>query len=309
MISVIMSTYREKVGYVIQSIASIRNQTYTDLEIIIVLDDPNNQEISSAVEQLATEDSRIVVIQNPHNLGLPMALNEGLAIAKGDFIARMDADDISHPQRFEHQLSFMRKHHLDLVGTCKRCIDEDGALIPGSNSKFYSPEEVMRRLRVDDCIPHATWLAKKSVYDTVGGYRSMPRCEDYDFLLRAHKLAIPMGLCDEILFDHRINDSGISRSGALEQVLASWYLTGNYERIEQVTPEEVTKNVCSQLTESKIRHYKEAADLFECAAKMYREKKMIKCGMYLVRCACTSRYCAYKIFNSVKFRWTERFIK
>lgn len=297
-----MSTYRENSEYVYQSICSILAQTHTDFEIIIVIDDPDNQRILSVVRRLAAEDSRIIIVQNECNLGLPMSLNKGVALAKGDFIARMDADDISHPCRFERQLKYMQNNNLDLVGTCKRCIDESGSVIPGSNSRFYSPDEVMRRLPIDDCIPHATWLAKKSVYDRVGAYRNMPRSEDYDFLLRAHKLNVPMGLCDEILFDHRINDSGISRSGALEQVLASWYLTDNYWRIEQVTPEEVIGNIQPKLTQTAINRYKDAADLFEHAAKMYRERKLVHCCIYLVRSALTSRYCAAKAFNSVKFK-------
>ena len=309
MISVIMSTYRENSEYVYQSICSILAQTYADFEIIIVIDDPDNERILSVVRQLASEDSRITVVRNERNLGLPMSLNKALSLAKGDYIARMDADDISHPRRFELQMHYMMQNNLDLVGTCKRCIDEAGTLIPESNSRHYSPDAVMRRLRVDDCIPHATWFAKKSVYDRVGAYRNMPRCEDYDFLLRAHALGIPMGLCSEILFDHRINDTGISRSGALEQVLASWYLTKHYKRIDQITVDEVINDIRSRLTPIAINRYKEAADLFEDAAKLYREGKLLKCGLNLIQCVFTSKYCARKVFNSVRLKVIEFFVK
>jgi len=308
MISVIMSTYRENVEYVHLSIRSILTQTYADFELIIVLDNPENQEILSVVQLYASEDPRIILVQNERNLGLARTLNKALALTKGEYVARMDADDISHPQRFELQLRFLEENNLDLVGTLKSCIDESGQFIAESNSTYYSPREVMRRLPVDDCIPHATWLTKKLVYDKVGGYRNMPRCEDYDFLLRAHKLGFQMGLCKEILFYHRINSMGITRSGLLEQALASWYLTGNYDRLEHVSVEEVEQNICQKITPSAIRRYNKAVTYFDEAVQL-RRNHPLKCCISLIKCSLVSRYGAYRIFNSVKMKIVGLFLK
>lgn len=287
MISVIMSTYREKPEYIHLAIRSILEQTHRDLELILVPDDPENMPVMDLLREYEARDKRVKVLENARNLGLPGALNKALTAVQGDYIARMDADDISHPERFEVQLQYLREHNLDLVGARKRCIDEAGALIPDSQATYYPPGVVMKRLRLDDCLPHSTWLAKKTVFDRVGGYRDMPRSEDFDFLLRALARGFRMGMCEQVVFDHRINDAGISRSGMLEQMLASWYLTDHFGQIEQITPGEVRAHVREKLTkEDKIR-FQRATEYFDRAVRL-RRRSLLGCGACLVKCMATS---------------------
>ena len=102
MISVLMSVYNAE-EFLHEAIDSVLAQTYTNFEFIIIEDastDKSQRIISSY------EDPRITLIQNLSNLGLPRSLNKGINLAKGKYIARMDADDISLPERFEKQLSF-----------------------------------------------------------------------------------------------------------------------------------------------------------------------------------------------------------
>lgn len=111
-ISVVMPVYNGE-KYLRESIDSILNQTYSDFEFIII-----NDASKDSTEEIikSYDDVRIVYAKNEQNLGVAGTLNRGLAIAKGEYIARMDADDISMPQRFEKQVKLLDKHKD--IGVC-----------------------------------------------------------------------------------------------------------------------------------------------------------------------------------------------
>lgn len=301
MVSVIMSTYREKPEYIHQAIRSILEQTHRDLELILVPDDPENAPVVALLREYAALDPRVTVLENEKNLGLPGALNKALKAVKGDYIARMDADDISHPERFEVQLRYLREHDLDLVGARKRCIDEAGAVLPNSQSTYYTPQVVMKRLRLDDCLPHSTWLAKKAVFDRLEGYRDMPRSEDFDFLLRALAQGFRMGMCEQVVFDHRINDAGISRSGMLEQMVASRYLTDHFSRIGQITPGEVRAHIREKLTEDDKTRFQKATEYYDRAVRL-RRSNLLGCGACLVKCMAASGHYRRKVVTILRLK-------
>jgi len=118
MISVIMSVYKPNQKHLDEAINSILNQTYKDFEFIIIND---------GGEFTLPDDQRIRVINNEKNIGLTKSLNFALDIAQGEYIARMDADDISYPKRLEEQVKFLDEHpDYILVGTWAEIIDEQG---------------------------------------------------------------------------------------------------------------------------------------------------------------------------------------
>ena len=126
-ISVIMSIYKEPTEWIRQSIDSILGQSFRDFEFIIVNDNPFREENSLLLEDYMRKDSRIIVITNETNLGLTKSLNRALEKARGEFIARMDADDISSLKRFEKQITFLKNHpSIIAVGCWITPIDEDG---------------------------------------------------------------------------------------------------------------------------------------------------------------------------------------
>ena len=105
MISVIMSTYKEDEELLRESIESILNQTYKDIEFIIILDYPDNEIHQKVICEYASKDKRVHFYINQKNLGLTKSLNRGISLCTGDYIARMDADDISLSDRLEKQLN------------------------------------------------------------------------------------------------------------------------------------------------------------------------------------------------------------
>lgn len=124
-VSVIMSVYHEQEAWLKGAIDSILNQTFSDFEFIIVNDAPGRDINHKILDEYAKRDNRIVLIVNRENIGLTRSLNEALKIARGKYIARMDADDISLPFRIEKQCRIMEENERVIVcGTDVRYFGE-----------------------------------------------------------------------------------------------------------------------------------------------------------------------------------------
>lgn len=160
-ISVLMSVYKEKPEWLEESINSILNQTFKDFEFIIVNDNPEGVEQKEVLDKYQRLDDRIIVIQNPQNLGLAKSLNRGLEIAKGKYVARMDADDISLPDRFSIQYHFMEDNlDVELCGG-KRKILEDGYIRKISDDILCSEQEIRSAMLFTSPMIHPTVFFRK----------------------------------------------------------------------------------------------------------------------------------------------------
>jgi glycosyltransferase involved in cell wall biosynthesis len=128
LVSVLMSVYNSE-DHLDSSIQSILNQTYKDFEFIII-DDGSKDKSVSIIEKYAAADPRIILIKNERNLGLASSLNKGIQLAKGKYIARQDADDLSVPERLETQLNYAITHEdVDIVASNSYIIDIHGNLV------------------------------------------------------------------------------------------------------------------------------------------------------------------------------------
>ena len=127
-ISILMPTYNVET-FVEEAVRSILSQTYQNFELIVV-DDCSTDNTFTILQDLAEEDDRIILEHNEKNSKICVTLNKAWSLAKGDFIARMDGDDISMPERFSVLLSFLNDHpDIDLVGSQVISIREDGEVI------------------------------------------------------------------------------------------------------------------------------------------------------------------------------------
>ena len=127
LVSILMSTYNETPKELDESINSILHQTYSNFEFLIINDNPNNCELEETLKTYV--DSRIRIIRNEKNLGLVKSLNAGLKLCEGQYVARMDADDISRQSRIQDELLYLKKNHLDMIGSYIETIDEHGETI------------------------------------------------------------------------------------------------------------------------------------------------------------------------------------
>lgn len=222
-ISVIMSVYNESVEELTKSIGSIINQTYSNIEFIIINDNPNNNNIKVAVKE--ANDSRILYYENETNLGLIKSLNRAITFATGDYIARMDADDISKPNRLKDELMYMIDNKIDLLGSFIEVIDEND-IVQKKIMKFPKKKhQIEFFMRWGNCLAHPTWLVKKEVYKNLKGYRNVPNCEDYDFLLRAISYGYTIGNIPKVELSYRVRKNGISKSHEAEQYILRNHLS------------------------------------------------------------------------------------
>lgn len=299
MISVIMSTYKEDERLLRESIESILNQTYRDFEYIIILDYPDNDVHKSVIEEYALKDDRIHFYINEKNMGLTDSLNRGLSLCHGEYIARMDADDISLPDRLERQMKYLEKNHYDLIGGITEMINENGSLLYNIKSVPTDPKQINKALRYSQCIAHPTWLGKKEVFEKNAGYRHMPLCEDYDFTLRAVLNGFVISNLNEPVLKYRMTSNSISRSNLFEQYLYMSYITNEYKNNRIASVDKAYAYVQQHLNEKDSNKYLKANVIFNRMLQEMSDKQIlsfIKDGFCLLF---SSKYYLNKIFRFI----------
>ena len=169
-VSVIMPVYNGE-KYVAESIESILAQTYTDFEFIIV-DDGSNDRSPQIALSYAEQYERIRLIELERNLGGAEARNQGMAVAGGEFIAVMDCDDLSLPQRFQRQVDFLRRNpDIGVLGTGAQAVNEQ--LRPLFD--FDLPQQhalIVINLFVGSFFIHPSTMMRREALSAVGGYES-----------------------------------------------------------------------------------------------------------------------------------------
>lgn len=275
MISVIMSTYKEDERLLRESIESILNQTYRDFEYIIILDYPDNDVHKSVIEEYALKDDRIHFYINEKNMGLTDSLNRGLSLCHGEYIARMDADDISLPDRLERQMKYLEKNHYDLIGGITEMINENGSLLYSIKSVPTDPKKINKALRYSQCIAHPTWLGRKEVFEKNAGYRHMPLCEDYDFTLRAVLNGFVISNLNEPVLKYRMTSNSISRSNLFEQYLYMSYITNEYKNNRIASVDKAYAYVQQHLNETDSDKYLKANVIFNRMLQEMSDKQFL----------------------------------
>lgn len=215
--SVLMPVYgKDNVAFFKKALTSVTiEQTLKPSQVVIVQDGPVSSEVDDIISQFAKQIQNIefTVIKNEENLGLAVALNSGLKACKYNWIARMDSDDISAPNRFELQFDYLYKNpDVDVLGGC---IKEFVNVQDDTNSHRLVPcnnKDIYRMAKVRNPINHPTVIYKKSDVLLVGGYsENCGKIEDYklwiDLMLHNKKFAN----LNDILLYFRIGNGFIER--------------------------------------------------------------------------------------------------
>ncbi len=216
-ISVLMSVYNAE-KYIGQAVESILNQTYSNLEFVIVEDGSTDQSFN-ILQRYADRDSRILLIQNRENIGVVHALNLGLARVRGNYIARQDADDYSFPERLKQQLAYLESNpDCGAVGTCGLYIDPDGNS-GGVINNPSSNEEIQRVLLDHMCFIGPTIMIRRDTLDAAGYYFSegLDASEDYDLCLRLAEVA-NVGNLEGIYYGYRQHPGSASSQRRYKQM-------------------------------------------------------------------------------------------
>lgn len=167
-----------------QSIDSIIKQTFTDWEFIICDDGSTDSTYDIIKEYESRFSGKIKAIHNEKNSKLPYSLNHCLKYASGEFIARMDADDKSYPERLEKQYEYLQANpDIDVVGTGMTCFNDENII----GERLPVTEPCAKSIGMGVPFFHATIMMKKTVYDKLEGYslkQYVLRCEDVDLWIR-----------------------------------------------------------------------------------------------------------------------------
>jgi glycosyltransferase involved in cell wall biosynthesis len=180
-VTVLMAVYNGE-KHLREAIDSVLGQTFDDFEFLIV-DDASTDGTAEILRSLA--DSRMRVIHNKENMGLPKSLNRGLKLARGEYVARMDADDRAFPDRIERQVQYLDEHHkAGLVVSGVNVINESGELTYTYLCNLSS-EGLYYELLFCNCIFHSSAMFRKSTVLQLGGYdESFTRASDYELWSR-----------------------------------------------------------------------------------------------------------------------------
>ena len=283
MISVLMAVYREPEAIFRAAIDSILTQSFSDFELIIIVDDPDNDALINLIKEYSISDSRIRIFINDENLGLPKSLNRGLSSARGKYIARMDADDISTHDRLEAQLTYLIKGDYDFIGGLPQVISDNGEPLFGIARVPDNPKHVLRALRYGQCVAHPTWLAKKAVFDALGGYRSIPLCEDYDFTLRAALAGFSISNLNKVVLSYRMTEQSVSRSNLYRQYLYMKFISKEYAHGRVADINKAAEYVRKKWTDEKAISYSTANNLFNHTVRAASNKKPLNAIANCVR--------------------------
>ena len=213
LVSVLLPVYNTE-KYISESIQSIINQTFKKFELLII-DDGSTDNSLKIINTF--KDKRIRIIRNEKNLGLIKTLNKGIDLALGKYIARMDADDIAHPQRLEKQFHFLEKNpQYALVGTQANFIWEDKVF----SKMFNIPtnDKVLKLYSFFSCpFIHPSVMVKTNIFKEFYYQEDFTTAEDYELWTRILRKYQGTNLSD-VLLSYRLHHSNISNIQKCKQI-------------------------------------------------------------------------------------------
>jgi glycosyltransferase involved in cell wall biosynthesis len=191
-------------GTLMRALDSLGAQTFADFELVLV-DDGSEDGTLEMAREAASRDRRVYVIARPHE-GIVSALQCGCAEARGDLIARMDADDVARPERLARQVAFMQEHPE--VAICGTGVTMTGERVGYGRRRYETwinaltdHDAIVRELFVECPIPHPTFCMRRGAFEAAGGYQDRGWAEDYDLVMRMFLAGMCFGKVGERLLE------------------------------------------------------------------------------------------------------------
>lgn len=258
-VSVVMSVYNGE-RWLKESIDSVLCQTFADFEFIIV-DDGSTDQSPEIILEYASRDSRIIVITK-ENSGLAESLNAGIERARGCWIARMDADDICKPDRFQKQVSYLKRNtNVALVSGAVEYIDESGEVF-GRTYPITSKKQIKKKiLNFGNIIVHPAVMMRSDAINSCGGYcAGLTTVQDYHLWRKFLRKNYDLSILPDVLIYYRISGfaiSNIKRTEKLDYLINEVLKYDNpSQELVEYFQQEVENNKSNldsfQLRESKI---------------------------------------------------------
>lgn len=161
-VSIVMSFCKEPSQWIMSAVDSILSQTFRDFEFIIICDDPQRQDMTGRI--MSIKDERILLIANRENLGLTKSLNKGIASSSGEYIARMDADDVAMKDRLARQVDFLDRHReVSVCATDVHLINAEGKIVRRNRyRRKLSPDNLF----ITNPIAHSSVMFRRDLLET-----------------------------------------------------------------------------------------------------------------------------------------------
>lgn len=210
-VSVLMPFHRVD-AFLEEAIRSMLHQTFRDFELLLIAD-ARLGSVEREMEQLSGGDPRVRVLPGLSVGGLAANLNLGISEARGEYIARMDSDDISLPERLEAQLRFLQQHReIAVLGARLTLMDEYNRTIQQTYPFYETNAAVRAVLPMRNPMPHPALMFRKEVLLALGGYKYAHSAEDWELLIRlARNRQWHLHNLDQVLVQYRRHSAQITR--------------------------------------------------------------------------------------------------
>ena len=270
-LTVLMTTYNENNDVLRGAIDSILTQSYSNFKFLIVVDNPENMTAIELLNDYCEKDSRIRILINEQNLGLPKALNRGIEAIDTEFIARMDADDIALPNRFELQMSFLEKNpQVDIIGTNIVYMDQNGNYLSHKGKIPTGYNFIKKVMRCANIYNHPTYMGKTEIFRKYK-YRNLKYSQDYDFMCRLiENSCIVDNIPDYLLQYRQVNVTNIEKRVRRKVI---YYCIQNCYKNKTLTNTDIEK--LAEETVCKVDKEKlfEAMNLYDIALEELKSHK------------------------------------
>ncbi len=230
-VSVIIPAYNHA-PWIAQALSSVFDQTLTDWELIII-DDASSDDTWAIIEKTCaavavSQPGRISLIRHGENQGAPATLNEGLALARGEYIAILNSDDVWHAKRLQHLCAHSQHTGCDFVASAITLWDKHSQLKNHSEPHWLAWYEMLQAdwrqhkdflhtlLLGNFLITTSNFFFRRNLYERCGGFAELRYLHDYEFALRAYQCGARMACCwDEVLLHYRLHDDNTIRERPL----------------------------------------------------------------------------------------------
>lgn len=255
-ITVLMPAYNAA-PYIGTAVASILDQTFADYEFLIIDDGSTDSTVAVAE---SVPDSRITVVRNPKNLGVIATLNRGIDLARGRYIARMDADDVSLPRRFEWQYQLMEQSP-QVVACSGWSVDVCPGTVNKYNFREADHETLLGRMFVEPPLSHpASFIRRSTLLDTGIRYDNRyTHCEDYRFWFDLSKVG-RLANVSQLVLRYRVLETSVSQLHGDRQAVTARQL--RREIIQDFFTERgITWTIPAQITSEYLGRFKQLYDV------------------------------------------------
>lgn len=223
-VSVLLPT-RNRAHFLRQALRSVQDQTLREIEIL-VLDDGSEDDTPAVLAAAGRADRRLRVLRNDGPGGLPAALNRLLGLARGEWLARMDDDDLCLPDRLATQLAFASEHRLDVCGSWYRRF----GWLPGGVGRPPEHDDAIKAgLLFQPPILHPSVLMRRAALVEAGGYSTAyPHAEDYELWTRLAARGARFGNVPRVLLRYRVSRHQVSRQSNAQQAQSAQRVRAQY---------------------------------------------------------------------------------